>query len=391
MHVSSSGRPIPAEREWWWVFDPRQSLRAQAVLLAGGGTFLFAVVLVVLAGSHQRQALEKQVGPALETLAVQVGDKLDRAVADRSAMVSLAANLGTFALASPAELRRALEAARPAIPDCDWLGFVGPDGKVVAATGGLFERADLSLRPWFRGGRERPHAGGPREIPELTRALPPAADGEIPALFLDFSAPVADVHGRAAGVLVAHIRWNWTRDVVLSVVPETLAREGIAVTVYHPGGDVLLDTGASGWTRPLELPPLPEQRKFRGAMRETPAGSAPYVTGYFRHRGIRDANGVGWLTTVRQTETRAYAPAAKLQRALAGWGLFSGAAVSVAAWVLAGRLARRLRAVGAAADRIQSGDRTALLPRPPGQGEVATMCAALGDLVEDLRNRPDAK
>ncbi|PAW65634.1 MAG: hypothetical protein B9S34_10470 [Opitutia bacterium Tous-C1TDCM] len=391
MHVSPSGRPLPAARDWWWVFDPRQSLRAQAVLLAGGGTFAFTVLLVVLAGTYQRRTLEQQVGPALETLAVQVGDKLDRAVADRSTLVTLAANLGPFAAGSPAELRRALEAARPGIPDCDWLGFVGPHGQVVAATGGLFERTDLSLRPWFRGGRERPYAGGPREVPALTRALPPAAGGETATHFLDFSAPVADVHGRAAGVLVAHVRWNWARDIVLSVVPETLARSGLAVTLYHPGGEVLLDTGASGWTQPLELPPLPEARKFRGAMRETPAGSAPYVTGYFRHRGIRDANGVGWLTTVRQTEARAYAPVAALQRTLAGWGLALCALVSAGTWAVAGRHARRLRAIGTAAERIHTGDRTALLPRPSGQGEVATMCAALGDLVEDLRNRPESK
>ena len=58
---------------------------------------------------------------------------------------------------------------------------------------------------------------------------------------------------------------------------------------------------------------------------------------------------------------------------------------TVICWILAGRHARRLRSVRAAAERIQEGDILAVLPRPKGQSETAGMCGALGDLVEDLR------
>jgi len=57
------------------------------------------------------------------------------------------------------------------------------------------------------------------------------------------------------------------------------------------------------------------------------------------------------------------------------------------AWLLAGRVARRLRTVERAAGRIGSGDVLATLPPPRGDSEIDRMCVALGRLIEELRGR----
>ena len=102
-------------------------------------------------------------------------------------------------------------------------------------------------------------------------------------------------------------------------------------------------------------------------------------------RGYREYRGLGWLIVVRQPADLALAPARELQRSLFAWGVLLTVALVTVSWISAGRLSRRLRSMGLAAGRIRGGDVLTVLPRPPGDGEVARMCGAVGDLVEELR------
>jgi hypothetical protein len=151
---------------------------------------------------------------------------------------------------------------------------------------------------------------------------------------------------------------------------------------------VLLDSGASGWTQPPEAPPVGEGRRFRGSLTE-PTGGTTYLTGYSRSRGFREYRGVGWLVVIRQPAERTFAPVDALRRAIAQWGAGLTALAVIAAWILAGRHARRLRSVRAAAERIREGDILSVLPRPKDESEIAAMCGALDDLVEDLRAKQE--
>ena len=376
-------------RDWWWVFDPRLSLRAAAALFFGLVAVAFTVLVASLAGRSLRQSLERQLGGHFETLAGQMSDKLDRTIYERYRTLQLAASLAPLRAtdATSTDRRRVLTALQESTPDFAWIGFVDPTGRIDTATAGLGEGSSAEARPWFRGAREQAYAGNLREAPEIAAAAAPAGEGDVSRRVLDLAVPVTGADGQFAGVLAAHLRWGWAREVQLSVVPEAARRERLGVTVYSAAGDALLDSGGSGWTRPPDAPAVPDRRKFRGNLIEPTTLGSTYLTGFVRSRGFREYRGLGWITAVRQPLDKVFAPAAELQLTIARWGFaFAGIAMT-GAWLFAGRVSRRLRSVGTAAGRIQAGDVLTVLPSGRGEGELEHMCAALGRMVEDFRTR----
>src|SRR4051794_39134993 len=113
----------PSPPDWWWVFDPRVSVRAQAALLIGGGGILFTLLLSWLAATLFQRHLESGLGPTLETFATQVSDKIDRQIYERSRELQFAATLA--AMRDPAtgnvERRRILESLLDASIEFAWL------------------------------------------------------------------------------------------------------------------------------------------------------------------------------------------------------------------------------------------------------------------------------
>lgn len=385
----ASDRPSPA-RGGGWILDPRRSLRARAALLFGGSAAAFAALVGWLAGLFLQRALETQLGAHFETLAHQVSDKLDRTLYERYRELQLAATLAPFRQGdtAPAERRQLLEAMQNSARDFAWIGFADPAGKVQVATEGLFESTAADTRPWFLLGRERPYAGALKDAPALARELAPGE--ERPLKFLDLAVPVRGDAGQFLGVLGAHVQWDWAREVQLSVVPETARRDRIGVAVYAPNGELLLDSGGTGWSLAPEAPAIPGPRRLRGAFLERTTEGATFLTGYARSAGYREFRGLNWLVAVRQPVAHALAPVRHLRRVIVGWGLAFTGVIATVSWIAAGRLARRMQSVGAAAERIRQGDILAVMPLPHGQGEWARMCAALGDMVTDLRGKSPA-
>jgi hypothetical protein len=389
MELRAARPSVPETRDWWWVFDPRMSLRAAAALFVGLGTVLLTILIAWIAGRNLHHTLEQQAGMAFEALAVQMSDRIDRTLYERYRTLQFAANLDLLrSYATPvAERRRALLALQDATPDFAWLGFADAQGRLVAATRGYAEGTSVAERRWYRTTREQSYAGGPREAPELPAEILPPEEGEPAPRVFDLAVAVLDADGRFAGVLAAHVRWGWTREVLAAVVPEAARREHQGITVYSADGDVLLDSGSSGWTRPPDFPALPDRRRLRGHLIEPTSLGTTYLTGYARSRGYREYRGLGWITALRQPVAPAFAPVAALRDTIARWGFGFALAGMLVAWLYAARLSRRLRAVGTAAGRIQGGDVLARLPSGRGEGELARMCGALNRLVDDLREK----
>ncbi|MBL9209277.1 MAG: HAMP domain-containing protein [Opitutaceae bacterium] len=376
---------------WWTAFDPRCSLRARAALLVATGGALFTALLIWLAGTLLQREVRATKGAAFDTLAFQLGDKVDRALYERYRTLVHAASLDPLRRndPSPTERRRLLESLVESSPDFAWIGFADATGRILSATGGWLEHTDAAQRPWFRGAREQPFLGALRDNPELARQLPASLEGNASTRFMELAVPVQGADGRFAGVLAAQVRWGWSREVQLSVVPEAVARDQVAATVYGADGDILLDSGALGWSHPPAVPAVGDTRRARGWMIETTPEGGTFLTGFSRSRGFREFRGLGWIAVVRQPVRLAFAPVAALQQSLARWGFGIVVAGVIAAWWLAGRLTRRLHSITAAAQRIREGDILAVLPHPPDESEMSRMCRAVGGLVEDLRVRPE--
>ena len=174
------GRPASdtrsAKRDWWWIFDPRCSLRARSALSVGGGLLAFTFLLSWITATLFRRALENHLATTFETLAFQVGDKLDRAVYERYRMLQTAASLAALrdSTAPIADRRRVLEVLQESSPEFAWIGLTNSSGEIIAATKRRLEGTPADARPWFRHGRELPFVGPLQEIPDLAREAPAA-------------------------------------------------------------------------------------------------------------------------------------------------------------------------------------------------------------------------
>jgi HAMP domain-containing protein len=383
-------RDVPSS-EWWSRLDPRESLVTRAALLFGGLVLMATFAMSWLGGMILHRAIEHEAGAKLETLSVQLGDKLDRLISERRASLQLLATLSAqqVADAPPAERRRLLDAALDSSGDFAWIGLADRRGLVVAATQGIFEGTEVGNRIWFRAATERPFAGNVHEIPELTKEMAGTESG--PPRFLDLAVPVMH-DGNLVGVIGAHLRWSAAHNMRLSVVPDSARREHVDATVYGFQGETLLDSGGSGWTEPPEAPDLGPRHFLRGVVTESASG-VTYLTGYAWMRGVRDSRGTGWLVTVRQPAGDVFAAVPGLRRAILWSGFICALFVAGFSAIFAAQITRRFRAIGRAADRIRTGDVLTILPAPPGRSEFARMCASLRALVEDLRvgrERPGA-
>lgn len=377
-----------SDRAWWSVFDPRLSLRAQAALVSGGFVIVVTALVAWAAGRLVQSRLERQLSVHFESLAFQVSDKIDRAIYERAHQLEFVATLPAVrnANTTPAELRRILEGVQDTSPDFAWLGVANVSGRVLASTRGLFQGDGVAGTPWHRAAiRGRTFAGPPREIPELS--LEASSPGREAPRYLDLAVPIVGLNGEAQTVLGAALKWSFARDVQHSVVPEIAGREQLGVTVYGNTQDILLDSGASGWTQPPESPAV-DPRQYRGSLIEN-AGGTLYLTAFARSRGFKEFRGLGWLIAVRQPVELAFAPVPDLRRNIIRWGAFLSVLAIGASWMAAGSLARQIRRVTASADRIRDGDILAVMPRPPGESEIGRMCAALGDLVDDFRQKQE--
>jgi hypothetical protein len=370
-----------AAADWWWVFDPRISLRARAVCVVGGGTLVMVILLAWIAAQLVTRHVQAHLAVPFEGIAYQVSERLDRQLYARFATLQLTASLSALrrADATANDRRLALENVLHTDGDFAWLGFVDASGHVVAATQAVFEGNDVSQAAWFVAGREKPYAARVHPIPELSRL---GLDSDEVPRYIDFATPVTTAEGRFIGVLGAFVRMPTARDIQPSALAEVGRREHLGVTIYGPADELLLDTGASGWTDP---PGAPSVRELRGSLVESTGNGFTYFTAYMRERGFREFPGLGWLVTVRQPVQDAFAPARRLQRDIVAWGVALTLALSALTWWYVGRFVKRMWIVENAAKLIRQGDVLTVLPHPKGEGEMDRMCAALDNLVEDLR------
>jgi hypothetical protein len=114
--------------------------------------------------------------------------------------------------APPEEVHRAVDVAQARGGHLTWIGLArAADGRVLAATDGVLEGADVSRRPWFGAGLQEPLAEGVHDAVLLQAALPGHGQGE-PLRLIDFALPLRAGPGQVTAVLGAHLDCAWIRD-----------------------------------------------------------------------------------------------------------------------------------------------------------------------------------
>jgi hypothetical protein len=150
-----------------------------------------------------------------------------------------------------AELRRMMNTAQQAAPHTVWIGVANArDGKVIAASSGVLEGADVSARPWFQAGLQRHFAGDVHGAQLLVTALRRDPRDE-PLRLIDFTTPIRNAAGQVVGVLGSHVDWRW----VTAIIANAPIPPGAQVALLSQQGAVLF--GPEGpWLSVSPRPPL---------------------------------------------------------------------------------------------------------------------------------------
>ncbi len=332
-----------------------------------------------------------EAGLRLEQLSWQMRDSLDRTLDQAVRDVSLLSDLSeTHATSNATTVRQLLEQFQRRFPDYAWIGIARPDGRVLAATGGLLENRDVKARPWFLAGQQAVVAEDYHPAIMLGSLLPRAPD---PWRFVDVAGPIRDADGTLRGVLAIHLSWKWARTLANGLLTPALRGYGAEIIVVRSDGVVLLGPEAL-----LEKPIATEsvRRAFEGgtgAVQERWPDGRMYLTGYSRTGRGRDRAGLRWAVLVRQTETAALASAHDFERRTLWLCLGLAVALAAVAALLARRLVAPLKTLSGAIEELAHAPAHATADRIPqvnGFHEARVLSDAMRGLVASERRHRDA-
>lgn len=366
--------------------------RLNAQLRIGLAFFALALAcfggVAVVSGHHARQQVAAEVSDNLLQIAKTMASSLDGDLFERYREIqNLAAFDALFGPGlEPARWRPTLEQLQRSFEHYAWIGLVGTDGQVRAATGGILETRSVSQRPWFQQAQAAPFVGDLHEAVLLASLLPPQPDGE-PLRLVDIAAPL--VHGgRTVGVIGAHLSWRWAEERRRYVMQPVEAERRVDIMIVDRRGEPLL--GALGKIT-ARLPAQQVDQLVRGGPAiETWNDGRAYLTSAVRSQGYRDYPGLGWSVIVRQPVDTALASARTLQWQIAGLGLLGAALFGLLGWQLAGRLTAPLRLVAARARaHVRVDEPAAAGPDSRQLDETEHLSRSLETLVDRLHHRSE--
>ena len=329
--------------------------------------------------------LTLSIGREMRELAAQMRDKLDRSMFERYRDLSIVAALDPLIAPELRDKNRRAHLAnlQRTYPDYAWIGYTDRAGKVLAATGGLLEGADVSERPWFKGAVAGPFVGDVHKAVLLEKLLS-NPDPTAPLRFVDVAMPLKDAAGTVTGTVGAHLSWSWAAEIKTSLLAADHIADGVEILVLSADGDVLLGDPRLEGQRLSLASVAAAQRGETGVAEEVWPDGIDYLTGYSRSRGFRDYPGLGWIVLARQPVELALRPVETVERLILAGGLGTALLFCVMGLLIARRVASPLARLGAAAAAIGADSRVQDVPPVGGFAEVRALAAALRAMLARL-------
>ena len=363
------------------------SLRARLALAFALASLALIAAIAVTVYLLSLTAAREQSAVRLNHMAIGLRDRLDTGMYEREQDMRILAELelARSLKEGPAALRTQLERRKVGYPEFSWIGFADTEGRVVAATGGLLEGADVSRRPWWvESAKGVEFLGDVHEAVLLQDLLAPGA--REPLRFVDISFPVME-NGAMIGVVSAHVGWDWARRLADHVLQASGATGRVDLIVTNSAGKVLLGPrDLEGATLPPTIGGTPRADGFtRGRWTD----GREYVAASSLSRGERTYKGLGWKVIARQSSDSAFRRAENLRQVLTIAALCGVFLMSLLGYFLARGLARPLEQWAATADRIGKGDRDVTFPEIPDSSELGRLSAALRSMAIQLGVKED--
>ncbi|ANU15622.1 hypothetical protein BBI11_00295 [Planococcus maritimus] len=344
---------------------------------------LFAAVLSILVSEISTNRLEEERGNSLSSIAFQMKDRLDQYMWGRYSEIKTFGEIEELELAATEEQKRAkLDMLQEQVPAFSWIGMTDASGFVTASTDELLEGMDLSDRPIYTQARKTDFVGDVHEALLLAELLPNPSGRELE--FVDISVPIIHSDGSFAGVVAAHLSWEWAEEVMQYVLrPLNRQENELEVFVLSPGTQrvILGPEEFLGKPLPIESASL-SSGKTGWVLEEWPNGES-YLTGFAGGRTNWDYPELRWTVLVRQPEEAAFAAARDLSHIIMWSGLASAILFALAGWFVAGRISRPLKEISRKAKAFRKGEQLEL-PKNTGVREIEDLSYSLESLVKTL-------
>lgn len=368
-----------------WPFLDRISVRVQIAVATVVICASVGIGGAVTAAMIGRAKAVELIGRQMAEQASSMTDHLDRGMFERYREIGVIAGsdlLRPVWERNPRAMQGTLELLQKSLPDYAWIGFATPDGQVRAATRQMLEGTSVAERPWFMAGKFSPYIGDVHEAVLLGGLLGSRPQHE-PFRFVDIAHPVFSTADHLIGVLGAHLSWDWAAEVREAVLALNQSSAGVEIIVLDAEGRALLGAMfGEPLLAPAQVAQIKQQRRGHGLS----IGPDPdaWMTGYSVSTGHRGYPGLDWIVIARQPSDIAGRPVRDLVLTIILAGIGLSLLGGMAAWWVAGRLTRPIRAITAEADRIGRDPAAHMLARHGGTREVAQLSRALRSLLRRL-------
>jgi diguanylate cyclase (GGDEF)-like protein len=361
-----------------------------AALMVSFSSLIVAITVLLQLLLLDHYAIEhasEQAKLRLQQLSWQMRDSLDRTLDQAVRDVYLLSALPKFRGPADAGTREILENLQRHFSDYAWIGIAAPDGKVLAATGGLLENHDVITRPWFHTGQQAVSATDYHPAVLLGKLLPQTPD---PWRFVDIAGPIRGTDGSLRGVLAIHLSWGWARKLASELLTPEQRDMGAEIIVVRNDGMVLLGPQDILEKRILTDSLTLAQQGKTGAITERWPDGHTYVTGYSQSGRSRERAGLRWAVLVRQTEAAAMASAHRFEHRALWFSLLLAGVLAALAALLARRIAAPLKSLSAAIEDMARSPAPATpeaIPATGGFHEAQVLSEALRGLIGSERRQ----
>lgn len=369
---------------------PLYKLQNQLGIAVGAVMLCLALGLaIVLWKAAERETLRLS-GQNLDNLSQQIArelsegmDEFGRDVLDQAARERFARSDAT-----PESMRAALDQFKKNHPYYAYASIVDvATGRVIAATGSVFEGGSGIGRPTFEEGKRGLYLGDVHEAVRLAELLPKNASGE-PLRFLDAAAPVLGPDGKAVRVFATHIAWQWTQSVHDKIAGPLKDRRGVEIFLLDTKSKVVLSSS----------PKVPVGADLSRVVAAVPADPGPvlwsdddrYLSTVVETLPQGRFSGFGWKVLTRQPYAVALTSVADIRSAFLAGSLALGLAAAGIAWLVAGRLVRPVRLLAEEASRAGAAGDWSAIPSADARGSVSDVQRAILQLTDSARGQARA-
>lgn len=364
-------------------------LRTLFAIAFAGLIIVLTTLLSLLIGKESSKEIENTIGSSLSEVSYQMAEKLDYFMWSRAGEIQMLSKLDTFRNPdSPADLRRLLDELKKSFPVFTWAGFTDPEGKVIASTDGILTGTSIAARPVYKNALKGTFIGDVHDAKLLAKLIPHPSNE--PLQFVDISTPVFKKDGTLAGVLAAHLSWEWSREVeksILQPLENRLEKLDIIVVSKNDNSVILGPKELLG--KPLKSATLTKAQAGRNHWEtESYPDGKSYLTGYAYGKGYMTYPGLGWSILIRQPVDVAFAAVDNLRRTIMITGAIAAAVFAVLGWAIAGWIAKPLDRIAKAADRLRRGE-PAEIPYYKRIRDIEVLSSSLRNLVADLTQTED--